>query len=201
MTADLSLREISFDVRDVSFAEFFQFLHHNSDTESYVHFLFPQRYPKWIFCEVSNFFALIRVLDADYIFSHTAFDLLQLESAVITHNCSTVYRGILPSKTVQLDCKVRKYRRPFADFNKPKTFLLQVLFLLEHQHLHLYNGPQKSLLKLKIFKKYDKTKVQVLFTVPLQTTACSLELNIQNQTRFGTARKQKFSSFFLRRPF
>ena len=194
MTVDLSLREISFDVRDVSFAEFFQFLHHNSDTESYVHFLFPQNF-------FPNFFALIRVLDADYIFSQTAFDLLQLESAVLTHNCSTVYRGILPSKTVQLDCKVRKYRRPFADFKKPKTFLLQVLFLLEHQHLHLYNGPQKSLLKLKIFKKYDKTKVQVLFTVPLQTTACSLELNIQNQTRFGTARKQTFSSFFLRRPF
>ena len=106
-----------------------------------------------------------------------------------------------PTEQVQLDCKVRKYRRPCADFNKPKTFLLRVLFLLEHQHLHLYNGPQKSLLKLKIFKKYDKTKVQVLFTVPLQTTACSLELNIQNQTRFGTARKQTFSSFFLRRPF
>ena len=132
-----------------------------------------------------------------------AFDLLQLESAVITHNRSTVYRGILLSKTVQLDCKVRKYRRLLADFNKPKTFLFQALFFLENQHLYLNNGPQKSLLKLKIFKKYDKTKVQVLFTVPLQTIACdcSLELNVQNQTRFGTARKQKFSSFFLRRPF
>lgn len=96
---------------------------------------------------------------------------------------------------------MRKCRRLLADFNKSKTSVSFSDIVLPRTLICTYinNGLQKSLLKLKILKKYDKTRDEVFSTIPLQTIACSLELNIQNQTSLvPPARKQKFSSFFLR---
>lgn len=96
---------------------------------------------------------------------------------------------------------MRKCRRLLADFNKSKTSVSFSDIVLPRTLICtcINNGLQKSLLKLKILKKYDKTRDEVFSTIPLQTIACSLELNIQNQTSLvPPARKQKFSSFFLR---
>ena len=72
----------------------------------------------------------------------------------------------------EASCRARQYNSIVKCVNigaylqiSTKHFFL-VSFFLEHQHLHVNNDPQKSLLKLKIFKIYDKTKVHVLFTVP-----------------------------------
>ena len=50
--------------------------------------------------------------------------------------------------------------------------------------------------------KYSKNTInKSTSTFHSTSIACSLELNIQNQKRFGTAKKQTFSSFFLRNHF
>ena len=45
-------------------------------------------------------------------------------------------------------------------------------------------------------EKYDKTRDEVFFTVPLETIACSLELNIQNQTSLVPPESRRFQGSF-----